>query len=329
MKMYKLFIVILLTLIVSCSTPKKNNCDQLIEQSDFTIINGIAFHDTFNENEYTTDEYGEKYIDPEKMEFIDWFAYKAMFKISKEDIINAGSISWDKINKELIVRNVNKIDKKIIKNTERRLKYKIENYTTYLSEDGVKWSPIEVVVNGYHVPTKENYKKKEIMIVGLYSDLFRCKYEIYATHESKIKYRTWEYLYGIVVIDGKEKFIKAPDGNTVMTMSSEYINKQNGDIIQAKHVNIIFNDLWEKNGTVTISDGYKNKKGYNDEVPNSEKKFKYVIKEDKGYLITWDEKDCDVLKVKILEKNQDKPMIKFSLECKWFKGEYEIRGANY
>lgn len=335
-KIDSLIFILLITLIINCSTAKKNDCSQLIDQNDFTIVNGVAFHDTFNESEKTNDEYGAKYIDPEKMEYIDWLAQEDEFKIAKGNIIKAGSISWDKKNKELIVRDINKSDKKVIKNSERRLKYKIENNITYLSEDGVKWFPIKISVSGFYEPSKENYKKRKIMTVNLYGDLLSCEYNIYATDENKIKYKSWVNWYGVVIIDGKGEYVTSPIGNADMMMSQDYINKQKEEIVKAKYVYIDLgqSDLWEKKGIITISDGYKktdDKLSYK-AVPDSERKFKYVIKDDKGYMITWDEKDCDELKVKILEKNdtslkknQGKPEIKFSLECKWFKGEYEIR----
>lgn len=336
-KIFAVFIV-LTVFIVECSTVKKNNCEDLFDKNDYTIVNGVAFYDSFNESEYVKNENGKtlqisRYIDPEKMEWVDWFAENDEFRIAKGNIVKAGSIRWDKNNKILIVRDVDKVsrEKNGIISSERRFKYKIDNNITYLSEDGKKWSPVKVVINGFYIPSKENYKKESMMIVGLYSDLFKCTYNVYATDESRIKYKSWENRYGVVVIDGKERYMRSEQGNAFMTMSQDYIDSQKSEIIHAKNVSIVLNYLWEKKGRIVVSDGYKNKSGYDDEVPGTRKEYKYVIKDDTGYVLTWDEKDCDELKVKIIKNddvskkgNQDEPGIKFSLECKWFKGVYEI-----
>ena len=338
MNKINIVVFVLLMFVVDCSTVKKNNCGDLYEKSDYTIVNGVAFYDTFTEAKYVTDKNGQtlslsRYIDPDKMEWIDWFAENDEFKIAKGNIIKAGRIRWDKSKKILIIRDVDKVsrDKNGIKSSERRLKYKNENNVTYISEDGGKWSPVKVVINGFFIPSILNYKKKSVMTISLYCDLFECTYDVYATDESKIKYKSWKNIYGVVVIDGKERYMRSEPGNAFMDMSQDYVDIQKDEIIKAKHVGIILDHLWEKKGRIVVSDGYKNKRGYGDEVPGSRKEFKYVIKDDTGYVLTWDEKDCDELKVKII-KNEDtskkvdqvEAAIKFSLECKWFKGVYEI-----
>lgn len=338
MKKINIVFFVLLLFVVDCSTVKKNNCGDLFDKDDYTIVNGVAFYDTFNETKYITDDSGQtlflsRYIDPDKMEWVDWFAENDEFKIAKGNVVQAGKIRWDKNKKILIIRDVDKVlrDKNGIESSERQLKYKIENNITYLSKDGEKWLPVKVVINGFCIPSKVNYKKKSMMTISLYCDLFECTYDIYATDESKIKYKSWENWYGVVVIDGKARYMRSEQGNAFMEMSQDYIDSQKDEIIKAKHVGIILDHLWEKKGRIVVSDGYKNKNGYGDEVPGSRKEFKYVIKDDTGYVLTWDEKDCDELKVKIIKNddvskksNQDEPGIKFSLECKWFKGVYEI-----
>lgn len=341
--MKKFFFIILLSIFtINCNTSQKNNCAQLLDNPDYTFVNGVAFYDTFNKNNYVKDESGRilqisRYIDPEKMEYVDWFVHKDMLRITKTENVKAGKITWDKKNKEIVIRDVNKNkpSKEGIEKTEKRIKYKIEKNVTYLSENGLKWYPVEVVVNSFFIPSIKNYKKHEMMTVGLYSDLFRCIYDIYATDEKTLKYKTWDNWYGVVIIDGEERYLRSPQGNAQMMMSSDYIERQKEEIIKAKHVYITLVELWETKGIITVSDGYKNKKGYGDYIPSTEKKYKYVIKDDKGYVLTWDEKDCDELKIKIIEKNdtslkanRGKPEIKFSLSCKWFQGVYEIRDVD-
>ena len=138
MKKLNIVFFVLLVFVVDCSTVKKNNCGDLYDKSDYTIINGVGFYDTFTEREYEKDENGKmqelsRYIEPDKMEYMNWILDEAMFKITEGSIIKAGKIRWDKTSKVLVVRDVDKItrDKNGIKSSERRLKYKIENNTTY------------------------------------------------------------------------------------------------------------------------------------------------------------------------------------------------------
>ncbi len=333
---------ILVVLLMSCDSHKSEEIKDILGKGDYTMINGVAVPDTFGRS---LDIFGKfsslkvnvknekkivPYIDPGEMDYVDWFLVPEEFRLGK--IVKSGKIKWDKKNKELITWDVDKKDYRIkrgIPGSRRFFKYKVKNNKTYLSKDGVKWFPLKVSVSDCNIISKENFKTTPIMYVTLECSFFHCAYSVYATDRKKVKYQSFVIFAGVVIINGEARYLTSEpydyEGEPIFYLDDDYKKKymKSKKIIPADKVILRLSAGWGKRGSILVKDLDK----VTDKV-SSEKKYKYVIHNNRGYVVTWDEKDFDELKVEVLEKHIDKSegnkRIKVNIKCKWFSGQYVL-----
>lgn len=109
-----------------------------------------------------------------------------------------------------------------------------------------------------------------------------------------------------------------------MVLTDEAIKKISTDIIKGGRI------FWDEEGLLVYD--IKNKPPYYFQVNDSEKQLKYKI-ENKTLYISEYGKNWEKVKVKIinanppkLKKDEEPVVLIIYLECKWFKGEYELLG---